>query len=163
MAFDCFLQVDGGAIKGECQDDKHKDWIKLLSVDFGFSLPAVAGSDSGSMSGGRSERTDLFLTKHVDLSSIDLMTKLISGAHIPSMKIEMVQMSGDKIPVLVLELKDVLITTSNISMAGDGQPIENLTVKYGNHHIHYKKTDARGGLAQGGNDMGWDWIENKSA
>ena len=30
MAIDVYLQIDG--IKGESQDDKHKDWIELTSV-----------------------------------------------------------------------------------------------------------------------------------
>ena len=29
MAFDAFLKVDG--IPGESTDDKHKDWIEILS------------------------------------------------------------------------------------------------------------------------------------
>jgi type VI secretion system secreted protein Hcp len=31
MAIDVYLQIDG--IKGESQDDKHKDWIECASVN----------------------------------------------------------------------------------------------------------------------------------
>ena len=35
MAFDAFLKIDG--IPGESTDDKHKDWIEILSFDFGMT------------------------------------------------------------------------------------------------------------------------------
>ena len=38
MAFDAFLKVDG--IPGESTDDKHKDWIEVLSFNHGVSQPA---------------------------------------------------------------------------------------------------------------------------
>ena len=37
MAFDTFMKVDG--IPGESQDDKHKDWIELLSFSHSFTQP----------------------------------------------------------------------------------------------------------------------------
>ena len=33
MAVDYFLKIDG--IDGESQDDKHKDWIEVLSFSWG--------------------------------------------------------------------------------------------------------------------------------
>jgi type VI protein secretion system component Hcp len=35
MAIDVYLQIDG--IKGESQDDKHKDWIECASVNWGLT------------------------------------------------------------------------------------------------------------------------------
>ena len=54
MAFDCFIKV--GDISGECTDDKHKDWIEVLSYSHGVSQPSSGAASSG---GGRSaERSD---------------------------------------------------------------------------------------------------------
>ena len=39
MAIDVYLQIDG--IKGESQDDKHKDWIECESVNWAFTNPAA--------------------------------------------------------------------------------------------------------------------------
>jgi hypothetical protein len=44
MAFDAFLKIDG--IPGESTDDKHKDWIEILSFAHGLNnrpspLPAL--------------------------------------------------------------------------------------------------------------------------
>lgn len=33
MASDVYLQIEG--VKGESTDDKHKDWIELVGVDWG--------------------------------------------------------------------------------------------------------------------------------
>jgi hypothetical protein len=37
MAIDAYLQIDG--IKGESADDKHREWIECLDVDFGVDQP----------------------------------------------------------------------------------------------------------------------------
>lgn len=34
---DAYLQIDG--IKGESMDDKHKEWIECLDIDFGVDQP----------------------------------------------------------------------------------------------------------------------------
>ena len=39
MAFDAFLKIDG--IPGESTDDKHKDWIEVLSFDFGMDAAVL--------------------------------------------------------------------------------------------------------------------------
>ncbi len=49
MAFDAFLKLDG--IPGESTDDKHKDWIELLSYNWGATQ---MGSATASSSGGAS-------------------------------------------------------------------------------------------------------------
>ena len=38
MAIDVYLYIDG--IKGESNDDRHKDWIECKSVSFGVEQPA---------------------------------------------------------------------------------------------------------------------------
>jgi type VI secretion system secreted protein Hcp len=49
MAFDVYLQIDG--IKGESQDDKHKDWVKYFDIELenvliGMVKPHLGGDDS---------------------------------------------------------------------------------------------------------------------
>ena len=54
MAFDAFLKIDG--VPGESTDDKHKDWIEVLSYSTGVSQKS---SGSASTAGGASaERAD---------------------------------------------------------------------------------------------------------
>ena len=65
MAFDAFLKIDG--IPGESTDDKHKDWIEVLSFEFGMDQPSSATDSSAG--GGTTERVDvddLAVMKHID-------------------------------------------------------------------------------------------------
>ncbi len=45
MAIDVYLQIDG--IKGESMDDKHKDWIECLSVNWSVLQPRSATASTG--------------------------------------------------------------------------------------------------------------------
>jgi type VI protein secretion system component Hcp len=45
MAIDVYLQIDG--IKGESQDDKHKDWIEVTGVHWGVFQPRSATASTG--------------------------------------------------------------------------------------------------------------------
>ena len=45
MAFDTFLKIS--TIPGESTDDKHKDWIEILSFSTGLDQPASGSVSSG--------------------------------------------------------------------------------------------------------------------
>ena len=54
MAFDAFLKIDG--IPGESGDEKHKDWIEILSFAHGLEQPAQATASSAG--GATAERVN---------------------------------------------------------------------------------------------------------
>jgi type VI secretion system secreted protein Hcp len=45
MPGDAFLEIDG--IKGESTDDKHKDWIEILSYSHGVSQSGAGSRRQG--------------------------------------------------------------------------------------------------------------------
>lgn len=55
MAFDAYLKIDG--IPGESLDTNHKDWIELLSFEFGASQATSATASSAG--GASAERVNL--------------------------------------------------------------------------------------------------------
>jgi type VI secretion system secreted protein Hcp len=68
MAIDVYLQIDG--IKGESQDDKHKEWIEVTGVHWGIHQPRSAtASTSGGHTAERVEMSDIAFSKLMDLSS----------------------------------------------------------------------------------------------
>src|SRR5205823_9814200 len=68
MAIDVYLQIDG--IKGESQDDKHKDWIEVTGVHWGIHQPRSAtASTGGGHTAERVEMSDISFSKLADLSS----------------------------------------------------------------------------------------------
>ena len=68
MAFDAFLKIDG--VPGESTDDKHKDWIEVLSFNFGESQPSSAtASSAGGATTERVNFQDFGVVKHIDKST----------------------------------------------------------------------------------------------
>jgi type VI secretion system secreted protein Hcp len=68
MAIDVYLQLDG--IKGESQDDKHKDWIECQSVNWGIQQPRSAtSSTAGGHTAERAELREVTFKKIADLAS----------------------------------------------------------------------------------------------
>jgi hypothetical protein len=58
MAVDAYLQIEG--IKGESMDDKHKEWIECLDVDFGVDQPrSPVVSTAGGHTSARAEFDDV--------------------------------------------------------------------------------------------------------
>ena len=55
MAFDAFIKIDG--VPGESTDDKHKDWIEILSYNLGMDQPSSATDSSAG--GGTTERVNI--------------------------------------------------------------------------------------------------------
>ena len=68
MAFDAFIKIDG--IPGESTDDKHKDWIEILSFHWGVSQPSSGGrSTGGAASAERCNHTDFSIVHTLDKAS----------------------------------------------------------------------------------------------
>ncbi|NQT85755.1 type VI secretion system tube protein Hcp [bacterium] len=163
MAFDCFLKIDG--VPGECTDDKHKDWIEVLSFSHGVSQPASGSSSSG---GGRSaERCD-----HQDLSIVTTLGKAspklalfcCNGTHIASVKMELCRATGDKQKYMGFDLSDVIVASyrpGGAAEGGEALPLEEVSFNYGKIEWIYTETDHKTGKPKGDVKAHWDLITNK--
>ena len=68
MAFDAFIKIDG--VPGESTDDKHKDWIEVLSYSWGVAQPkSGAASTAGGASAERADFQDFSIVKVLDKAS----------------------------------------------------------------------------------------------
>lgn len=80
-AFDAYLQIDG--IKGESQDDRHKDWIEASSFSWGVTpRPSTAAAT------GKVEPHDFQITKLIDKASPVLQRAALTGTPIPHATLE---------------------------------------------------------------------------
>lgn len=79
MAVDMFLKLDG--IKGEAQDNTHKDEIDVLAWSWGASQSGTTHMGSGGGS-GKASFQDLSITKYIDASSFNLLKHVSNGKHI---------------------------------------------------------------------------------
>jgi type VI secretion system secreted protein Hcp len=139
---DYFLKIDG--VKGESQDDKHKDEIHVSSFSFGVTNSGTGGSNLGS-GGGRSNNQDLHVTKVTDASSPNLFIACATGKHFPNATVT-VRRAGEKPQeYLVYKLTEVYISSHTTSgHEGGGIAQESVSLNFSKVEMAYTPQNADG-------------------
>jgi type VI secretion system secreted protein Hcp len=159
MAGDAFLKIDG--IPGESTDDKHKDWIEVLTYSFGVAQSATVGSTAGARSAERANFSDFSFVKSLDKSSPKLFLFCANGTHIKEMTLQLHRATGDKQKYLEVKLSDNLISSISPSWSPGGLPMESVAVNFGKIEYIYTQTDAKTGKPSGDVKAHWDTNTNK--
>ncbi len=158
MAVDMFLKIDG--IKGEAQDDKHKDEIDVLAWSWGMGQSATTHMGGGGGS-GRVAVQDLSITKFMDKSTPNLMSYCCNGKHIPKILLTVRKAGGDKpLEYMKITMEDCLV--SNVSTGGNGSDdrlTESLSLNFTKFKVEYtpQKADGSGDAAV---EMGYNIARN---
>lgn len=161
--FDAFLKIDG--IPGESSDDKHKDWIELLSFNFGATQPSSASaSTAGGASAERVNVQDFHVTKYLDKASPKLFEYCCKGTHIKEVTITLNRAGDDKLKYMEYKMEDVIISSVNVggSSAGD-VPSESVSFNFGQIKLTYTQQKRKDGSGGGNVAGGWDLRTNKAA
>jgi len=163
MAFDCFLQIDG--IPGESTDDKHKDWIEVLSYSHELSQPSSGRvSDGGGRSAERCNHGTFNFVKSLDKASPKLALYCCNGMHIPKITLELCRAAGDKQKYMQYILSDTIV--SSVRPVGSSSseiaplPQEEISFSYGKIEWVYTETDHKTGKAKGEIKAHWDLSTN---
>ncbi len=163
MAFDAFLKIDG--VPGESTDDKHKDWIEVLSYNIGVSQPSAgAASSGGARSAERADFDDFSITKALDKASPKLALHVCNGSHIKEVKLELCRATGEKQKYMEYKMEDVLVSTvrpGGSAQGGESLPMEEVSFNYGKITWTYTETDHKTGKAKGDVAANWSLVENK--
>jgi type VI secretion system secreted protein Hcp len=163
MAFDAFLMVKD--IQGESSDDKHKNWIEILSFSHGVSQPASGSpSDRGGRSAERVNHLDFSVVKGLDKSSPGLHLACCKGTHIPEVTVELCRAADDKLPYMKWKMEDVLITSvspGGTAQGGETVPMETVTFNYGKITWTHTESDHKTGKKKGDIEKHWDLVANK--
>jgi type VI secretion system secreted protein Hcp len=160
MPADVFLQIDG--IPGESTDEKHKDWIEILSYSHGISQSGAGSrSSGGAATSGRVNHQDFSVVKTLDKASPELNLFCCNGKHIKKMTLELCRATGDKQPYMDYLFEDVIISSVSIGGGGGGIPTESVTFNYGKLNWVYVETDHETGKKKGQVKKWWDLIQNK--
>lgn len=158
MAVDMFLKI--GDIKGESQDDKHKEEIDVLAWSWGASQSGSTHMGGGGGS-GKANFQDVSVTKYIDKSSFKLLQSVSNGKHYPEALLT-VRKAGEKpLEYIKLTMKDVIITSiSTGGSGGEDRLTENVTLNFGKYEFEYvpQKND---GSADSPVKFGWDIAANK--
>jgi len=161
MAIDMYCKIDG--IDGESTDDKHKDWIEVLSFDWGVSQPVSVGSATGGRTAGRADFQDFGITKLVDKASPNLALYCASGKHISKVVVELCLAAEEKHPFMKFTLEDVVVSSVSPGGAAEAvepRPTESVTFNYGKIEWEYTPIDQTG--KKGASvKQGWDLEANK--
>jgi len=159
MAFDAFLKIDG--ITGESTDDKHKDWIEVLSYSWGASQPASgSASSSGGASHERANFQDFSIVKTLDMATPKLALACAGGQHVKSVILELCRAGGDKVKYMEYKLTNCIISSIS-NGGGGGEPSESLSFNYGKVELTYVQQKRADGTAGGNVATGWDLQLNK--
>jgi type VI secretion system secreted protein Hcp len=163
MAFDAFLKIDG--VPGESTDDKHKDWIEVLSFNAGVAQPSSgARSSGGAITSERADFDDFSITKSLDKSSPKLVSSLCKGEHIKEIKLALCRATGDKQQYMEYKLEDCLVSSvrpGGSAGGGESLPIEEVSFNYGKITWTYTETDHKTGKPKGDVATHWSLVENK--
>jgi type VI secretion system secreted protein Hcp len=164
MAYDTFLKIDG--IPGESTDDKHKDWIEILSFSHGISQPAHAtASSAGGGTAERVDHADFEIVKHMDKASPKIYEFCCTGKHIKSVLIEMCRAGGDKVRYMEVKLEEVIVSSvrpGGSSQSASGFPTEAVSFNYGKVKWTYTQQKRADGSGGGNVTGGWDLTANKT-
>jgi type VI secretion system secreted protein Hcp len=105
-ASDMFLKI--GDIKGESTDDKHKDWIEVLSWSWGTST-GTGKTKRGTVPAQCVQ--DLVLTKRVDSSSPQLIMNGVLGEAAKEATLTMRKAGKGQQEFLIIKMNDVLVSS----------------------------------------------------
>ena len=161
MAFSAFLKFDG--ITGESTDDKHKDWIDLLSFSWGVIQP---GRAAGSGLAEKAQSIDFTYTHLLDKSSPMMLSASYSGRTIASALLEVCSSTGSKSRFYYTTMSSVMVSsvknTGNLSVTPiPNKPTEEITLNFAKVQWTYSAVDSKGVISSPitGN---WDLKTNKA-
>ncbi|MBI4582203.1 MAG: type VI secretion system tube protein Hcp, partial [Planctomycetes bacterium] len=148
MGFDGFLKIEG--IPGESTDDKHKDWIEVLSFSHGVTQAATTASTGGARTGGRCDHADFSVTKVLDKASPKINLFCSNGKHINEVTVELCRAAEDKQKFMVWKMTDVIISSvapGGSAHGSENLPMEQVSFNYGKMEWTYTETDHKTGKA----------------
>lgn len=160
MASDTFLEITD--IKGESTDKDHKEWIEVLSFNWGVSqMASGVASSSGGGSSQRADFQDLSVVKELDSASPLLNKACWGGQHIAKVTLQLNRAAGDKRQkYMEYVMENVIISSVSIGGGGGGVPTESVTFNYGSITTTYTKQARKGGGGAGEIPAGWSLEDN---
>ena len=156
-AVDMFIKI--GDIKGESQDQAHRDEIDVLSWSWGLSNDGTTHQGGGG-GAGKANFQDLSCTKYLDKSTPKLMEFCANGGHIPEATLVVRKAGADPVEYLIIRMENVLVTSvSTGGSGGEDRLTENVTLNFSKIQVEYteQKDDGTPGEKVG---MSWDIVAN---
>jgi type VI secretion system secreted protein Hcp len=165
MAFDAFIKID--QVPGESTDDKHKEWIEILSFHWGVSQAAAGTrSSAGGAGAERASFQDFSFVHVIDKASPLLFKHCAKGTHLKKIEFEACRAAGEKTVFQRFEFEDCIITSVHPGGASKDEmnlPLEEVSFNYGKMIHKHTPTDHGTGKALGAVEADWDLKANKAS
>ena len=149
MAFDAFLKVDG--IPGGSTDDRHKEWIEVLSFNWGVSQPATPLSSEGKEQTTPTHQ-NFSIVKPVDNASARLFKACCLAELIKEVTLELCRATEKKEKYMSYKFTDVIVASWRPQGAPKGDqkfPSEEVAFSYREVELIYTETDPKTGRPKG--------------
>jgi len=163
MPFDAYLKI--GTIPGESTDEKHKDWIQILSYSHSM---AQAGGNGASATGGRTAGSvdvhDFSVVKTLDKASPKLALACCNGEHLPHVTVELCRAGKDKQKYMEYKLSDAVVSAvrpGGSAHGSDSLPLEEVSFRFSKIEWTYTAIDNQSGQPKGNVSGYWDLAQNK--
>ena len=151
-----FLYLEG--VPGDSTVESHKDWIDVLSFNYGIRNPSQYGASGTGAAAGRPQFGDLVITKYLDKASPQLYLMASNGMHIPEARLEVIRRGN-----LVLRYRLSDVTVGAVETAGEAAEriLDKVSLKYGRIEWTYFVQDPTG-RPSGEVKTGWDLTANRA-
>jgi type VI secretion system secreted protein Hcp len=160
MAVDMFMKI--GTVKGEAQDDKHKDEIDVLGWDWGMSNSGTAHVGGGAGS-GKVNVHDLTFSKPLCIASTTLQLACCKGTHYDTATLVVRKAGDNPLEYLKITMKEVFVTSIHTGCQKEYDRLtESVTLTFASVKVEYQK-QGKDGKGTKGPEMSWDIAQNKSA
>jgi type VI secretion system secreted protein Hcp len=125
---DYFLRVDG--ILGESLDDRHRDWIDLLTFSWGVSSSVNPLATSPGTPASKSAPVDFTYIARTSRASPRLFLACARGTRINNVLLEVVKPGAVQMVFLKVNLQDVRVASFNEAPGDDGLPLDVVRLRY---------------------------------
>jgi type VI secretion system secreted protein Hcp len=155
-----YIKFDG--IDGEVVEKDHDKWTELTSFSNG-AHKGGAGNTGSQRVAGVTIFEDIRASKNSDKTTPKLLKAMAEGKSFAKVEIH-VTVTTDSGPQVIVAyaLKDVYVTSYDISSHGEGRPGENMSLNYEEIKIEYFPVDSKGKKG-GGIDFAWSVPKGKTA
>ncbi|MGA2314992.1 MAG: type VI secretion system tube protein Hcp [Thermodesulfobacteriota bacterium] len=158
LAGSAFLKVDG--VPGESTDDKHKDYIEVISWSFGDTNSGSPQTGAGG-GAGKVNMQNFRFTMRTNKASPILFGTVANGKHIPKVVLEVCKSGGGKETFSKITLSDVLVSSfvslgSSGTGSADVYPMEEIMLNFSKIEVSYTQLDPQTGKPKGDIKFNWD-------
>ena len=144
MAVDIFLKIEG--IKGESQDHRHPEEIRLLAWSWGLAQSGTTHMGPGAGS-GKVAVQDITFTKNCDKATTNILKFCSNGKHIPNALLTIRKAGGDApVEYFKLLMTDLIVSSyaTGGSAGGLDQLQETVTLNFRKFTVTYTEQTQHG-------------------